>query len=114
MAEEGSAGYVCTTCFLPAHQSMDIWAASTVCLLSIVLLQTSGCMCPFELVVLFPSGKHPVGDERLLLLNQEGRGGGGGWVKQTTGIQSALLAASPEGRMAALNHYTVHLTPRTR
>ena len=52
---------VCThTTSLSIHLPMDIWALSIVWLLLIMLLWTSGCMCPFKSVIFYPLGKYPV------------------------------------------------------
>ena len=49
-----------TTSSLPIHQSMDIWAVSTVWLLLITLLQTMGCLSHLESTkrLLYPWGKY--------------------------------------------------------
>ena len=49
-----------TTSSLPIHQSMGIWAVSTVWLLLIMLLQTLGCVSLFETTkrLLYPRGKY--------------------------------------------------------
>ena len=48
--------YIYTTSLF-VHPSMDIWALSIFWLLSIVLLETLGCMCPFETAPLYPVDK---------------------------------------------------------
>ena len=51
---------------------MDIWILSVLWLLLIVLLQTLGCICPFETAYLYPLDKYLVAQlpgRRVVLLN---------------------------------------------